>query len=164
MAIGREKSVRFLGLEFDERLDWIAHCRKLRVRTAYRRDALVRLARKQKFEKLEFISKLHDVFINSVFRYGCTSTVIMSKKNMSDMQIFYGNCYRKYAGLPKFVSRKLILEQAHVDNFKDMMINFAKRRLNNLVSFSPFGGFFASSANNNMDTTYGSPCDLLLNH
>ena len=87
----------------------------------------------------------------------------MSKKNLSDMQIFYNNCFRKYAGLPKFISRKLILEQCHVPDFYDMMIQNAKRRLGNLVSFSPFGRVFMNGANCNIDTTYGSPCDKLLN-
>ena len=162
VAIGRENSVRFLGLEFDKRLDWNAHCKKMRMRTCFRRDALIRLSRMQRFEKLSFISKLHDVFLNSVFRYGCTSTIVMSRKNLSDMEIFYGNCYRKYAGLPKFISRKLILEQMHVGNFKETMLSIAKKRIRNLASFTPFGNFFLNSADENDGSTYGSPCNLLL--
>ena len=163
VAISREQNVRFLGLEFDERLDWSEHCKKMRMRTCFRRDALVRLSRMQRFEKLSFISKLHDVFINSVFRFGCTSTIIMSKKNLSDMEKFYNNCFRKYAGLPKFISRQLILDQAHVRSYGELMLAFAKKRFFNLVAFSPFGDFFRNSANENDNSTYGSPCNKLLN-
>ena len=163
VAIGRENNVRFLGLEFDERLDWNAHCKKMRMRTSYRKDALIRLSRMQKYQRFSFIAKLHDVFINSVFRYGCTSTVIMSKKNLSDMEIYYNNCFRRYFGLPKFISRKLILDMAHVPTFKEMMLLNARKRIANLVAFSPFGNRFKTGAAENKDSTYGSPCDLLLN-
>ena len=162
VAIQRVKKVRFLGLEFDERLDWGEHCKKMRTRTCYRRDALVRLARKQRFSKLSFIVKLHDVFINSIFRYGSTSTIVMSKKNMSDMEIYYGNCIRKYTGMPRFISRKLILEQAMVCSFKDMIRKISIKRVSNLIAFSPFGSDFVQSARVNRNTTYGSPCERLI--
>ena len=89
--------------------------------------------------------------------------VIMSKKNLSDMEIYYNNCFRRYFGLPKFVSRKLILDMAHVPTFKEMMLLNARKRIANLVAFSPFGNRFKTGAAENKKSTYGSPCDLLLN-
>ena len=86
----------------------------------------------------------------------------MSKKNLSDMEKFYNNCFRKYAGLPKFISRQLILDQAHVRSYGELMLAFAKKRFFNLVAFSPFGDFFRNSANENDNSTYGSPCNKLL--
>ena len=159
--IERSNCVRFLGLHFDEKLNWKSHVNKLIQRTICRRNALFSLSKKQKFKNVDFIYKLHDVFVNSVFRYGCTSLISMNNATWEVITRYHNNCVRLYAGMPKFISRKFLLDFCQITCFKESLTSTAKKRYFNLRAFSPFGNGFADSHLRNMNGTYKSPCNVL---
>ena len=72
-------------------------------------------------------------------KYGSVAYSGMSAAMWDRIRVCHAKCVKAYVGLPKYVSYELICDTLGIRQIKDEICHFAKKRIINMLSFSPLG-------------------------
>ena len=161
--IARVSSHRFLGVEFDERLDWKSHVTKMIGKATPRIHAIKRLAAKSIWRNPTWILKLHESVVTSIWRFGAIAYANMSVNLWEQLTKCHSRSVKAYCGLPNFVSYNAICDQLGIKQIKDELLHFGKKRLLSIATFSPFGPEILSNRRAAVSGLYKSSTEILLN-
>ena len=160
--ITREKAHRFLGVKFDDKLDWKVHISEMIASATPRINALKRLAAKSLWRNPEWILKLHEATVNSIWKYGSVAYATMGANLWDTIIKCHSRALKAYCGVPNFISYNLLCDRIGVKDIKEEMLSFAKKRLNAIVAFSPFGPALVSKRRDNVMGIYKSVTETLM--
>ena len=161
--IQRVSSHRFLGVKFDEKLLWKQHIQEILGSAMPRTAALKALAAKSIWRRPDWILKLHESIVNSIWKYGSVAFAAMCEEQWSKIQKVHANCVKSYAGVPQYVSYETVRNHLGIHDIKTNILNAAKKRILAITAYSPFGrklveDTFIQSANN-----YKGPIATVIN-
>ena len=159
--IARTESHRFLGVKFDNRLDWGKHVREMIGSATPRINALKRLSAKSVFKYPDWVLKIHDAVINSIWKYGCIGYIGMSMHLWERLTRCHAYAVKGYCGIPKYVGYQTVCDALGLKNVRDDLMSFAKKRIGTIVSFSPFGRTLLENRRSNATGIYRSPTEVV---
>ena len=164
-SLKRVEDHKFLGVTFDEKLTWKKHINTIVNGITSRTHALKRLSAKSACENPTRVIRLHEALVHSVWKYGSIAYASMGEAMWERMRRCHAHCVKAYAGVPNFVSYELVCDTLGVRRIKDEICQFAKKRLVNMIRFSPLGGDLIKRGNpsTTVSSIYRCPSDVLLN-
>ena len=153
---------RFLGVKFDDRLEWKNHINEMIGIATPRINAIKRIAAKSIWRNPERILRLHESVVNSIWKFGALSYATAGVKLWDSITKCHARCIKAYCGLPNFVGYNTLCEQLGIKPIKDELMAFGKKRLTSIVAFSPFGPNILRNRRRNITGIYKSPSEILL--
>ena len=137
--VSRVSNHRFLGVKFDDKLQWTNQVDEMIGAAIPRINALKSLAAKSIWKHPKWILKIHDAVVNSIWKYGAPAFCAMGPHLWDKITRCHARAARSYCGVPSFVSYQTVCDHLGIDPIKEELISFAKKRIKNLIAFSPFG-------------------------
>ena len=138
--IARNECHKFLGVMFDDKLNWRKHVEGIIGGVTARIHALKRLSAKSTFSNPKRIMQLHEALVNSVFKYGSVAYAGMSDAMWDRLQKCHAGCVKAYVGMPNYVSYSLVCDTLGVKKIKEEILDFARKRIIAMINFSPLSG------------------------
>ena len=155
-------SHRFLGVKFDDRLDWKTHVDEMVNSATPRINAIKRLAAKSIWQNPQWIHRIHNSVVNSMWQFGviayCTANLSIWKK----ITTCHSRSIKAYCGVPNFVSYERVCNALGIKDIKTDLLTFGKKRLCAIAAFSPFGPKIIENRKLNAAGIYKSPTEVLL--
>ena len=108
-TLKRVESHRFLGVRFDERLAWKQYILEIIGSAMPRVNALKSLAAKSIWRRPDWILKLHEAVVNSVWKYGCIAYSGMGQHLWDRLKRVHSQCIKSYTGVPQYVGYETII-------------------------------------------------------
>ena len=158
--INRAAQHKFLGVTFDDKLSWKPHIDNILGGTLKRSAALKKLSAQSVWRHPEWILKLHECVINSVWKYGALAYAAMGRHLWDKIRTQHSRSVKGYAGVPSYTSYSLLCDQLGIKEIEEELKTFAKKRIAAILAFSPFGKDIVSKWRD-PSTTYKSPVGLL---
>ena len=153
---------RFLGVNLDDRLAWNEHIKNMLGSAIPRVNALKRLAAKSIWQRPEWILKLHDAVINSIWKYAAIVTCTASKSLFDSITKFHARCVKSYCGIPNCVSYEKVCDTIGIKTIQQELMDFAKKRMKSMIAFSPFGDQIVRNRRSNVTGIYKTPSEVLM--
>ena len=160
--IQRVESHRFLGVKFDDKLDWKVHINEIIGRSTPRINALKKLAAKSLWRRPEWVVKLHESVVSSIWRYGSIAYANMGEHLWEKLVRCHSRSIKSYCGVPNFVNYNAVCDQMGVKQIKDDLLSFGKKRLLSIIAFSPLGKKLIENRRQNVVGLYKSPTEVLI--
>ena len=160
--IQRVESHRFLGVKFDDKLDWKVHINEIIGRSTPRINALKKLAAKSLWRRPEWVVKLHESVVSSIWRYGSIAYANMGEHLWEKLVRCHSRSIKSYCGVPDFVNYNAVCDQMGVKQIKDDLLSFGKKRLLSIIAFSPLGKKLIENRRQNVVGLYKSPTEVLI--
>ena len=160
--VQRVSNHRFLGVKFDDRLEWKNHINEMIGCATPRINAIKRIAAKSIWRNPERILRLHESVVNSIWKFGALTYATAGVKLWESITKCHARCIKAYCGLPNFVGYNTLCEQLGIKPIKEELIDFGKKRLTAIIAFSPFGPNILNSRRTNITGIYKSPSEILL--
>ena len=161
--IKRVESHRFLGVKFDEKLDWKIHVEGMIGRSTPRINALKKMSAKSLWRRPEWFVKLHESVVSSIWRYGSVAYAAMGEHLWGKLISCHARAIKAYCGVPSFVGYGAVCDQIGVKQIKEDLMAFAKKRLLSIIAFSPLGKKLIDERRQNVTGIYKSPTEVLIN-
>ena len=153
---------RFLGVNLDDRLEWSQHFKEMLGSATPRINALKRLAAKSVWQRPEWILKLHDAVVNSIWKYAAIVTCTAKKSLWENIIKCHSRCIKSYCGIPNCVSYERICDVIGIKSIKLELMDFGRKRMRAFIAFSPFGRKILSERRANVTGLYKSPSEILI--
>ena len=153
---------RFLGVVFDEKMDWKAHVNGMIGSAIPRINALRRLSAKNIWRNPSWILSLHEAVINSIWKYGCLAFAPMGNHLWDRITSLHASAIKSYCGVPRCTGYLVLCDHIGIRPIKDELLAFAKKRLRSIAAFSPFGPVIISQRRKQVTGNYKSPSEVLI--
>ena len=153
---------RFLGVNLDDRMEWSQHFKDMIGAATPRINALKRLAAKSVWQRPEWILRLHDAVVNSIWKYAAVVTCTVKVKLWDDIVKCHARSTKAYCGVPNCVSYERLCDTVGIKPIKQELLDFGRKRLRAIISFSPFGERILRQRRQNATGIYKSPSEILI--
>ena len=157
-------SHRFLGVKFDDRLEWKTHINEMVNSATPRINALKRLAAKSIWKNPQWILRVHEAVVNSIWKFGVIGYATAGVGIWNTIIQCHSRCVKAYCGLPNYVGYSTVCNALGIKNIKDELLAFGKKRLCAIAAFSPFGPEIMTNRRFDATGIYKSPSEVLLNN
>ena len=161
--IKRVSSHKFLGAKFDDRLDWKEHVTEMLAKSTPRINAVKRIAAKSKWRNIEWLLRLHESVIGSIWRYASIGYSTMGEHLWDKINKVHARCIKAYAGVPNYASYNTVCRLLGLQTAKQDLLSFGRKRLDAIIAFSPFGPEIIGKRRMNAQGPYRSNSEILLN-
>ena len=162
--IQRVPSHRFLGVKFDDKLSWTSQVDEMLGAAMPRINALKSLAAKSIWQHTDWILKVHNAVVNSIWKYGAPAFSSMGPHLWDKITKSHARAVRSYAGVPNFVNYETICDHLGINSIKDEIISFARKRIKNIISFSPFGRELLNARRSTVHGIYKSVTEVVISN
>ena len=161
-SVKQVSSHRFLGVKFDDRLEWHTHVNEMLNSATPRINAIKRLAAKSIWRNPKWILRLHEAVVNSIWKFGVLGYATAGVGIWDKITKCHSRCIKAYSGLPNYVGYETICNALGIKTIKDELMSFGKKRLRSIAAFSPFGPEILNGRRPNASGVYKSPSEVLL--
>ena len=160
--IKQVSSHRFLGVCFDDRLQWSKHFEEMIGSATPRINALKRIAAKSLWRHPSWILKLHDSVVNSIWNFGSLVYCTASQDLWDKITKVHARSIKAYCGVPSFVGYATLCDNMGIKTIREELMSFGRKRLTAIAAYTPFGPEIISKRRNNVTGLYKSPSEVLL--
>ena len=155
-------SHKFLGVNLDDRMEWNHHFKQMIGSATPRINALKRLAAKSIWQRPEWILKIHDAVVNSIWKYAAVVTCTVKKSLWDNIVKCHARSIKAYCGVPNSMSYERLCDTIGIKPIKQELMEFGQKRLRAIISFSPFGERILGCRRQNVTGLYKSPSEVLI--
>ena len=160
--IQRVQSHRFLGVKFDDKLNWKSCIQEITGSAIPRINALKSISAKSIWRRPDWVIKLHEAVVNSIWKYGSVAFAGMNESTWGKLRKLHASCLKSYAGTPQFIGYETICDHLGVKDIRSEIMDYAKKRIIAMVSFSPFGRQCLEARADPNETSYRGPINSLI--
>ena len=160
--IKRVATHKFLGAKFDEKLNWKSHVTEMLSKATPRINAIKRIGAKAKWRNIEWLLRLHESVVGSIWKYAAIGYSNMSENLWDSINKVHARCIKSYAGVPNFASYATVTKLLGIKTAKEELLAFGRKRLLDIAAFSPFGPEIIQSRRMNVQGCYKSNTEILL--
>ena len=153
---------RFLGVNLDDKLEWSQHFKEMIGSATPRIQALKRIAAKSIWQNPEWVLRLHKAVVHSIWQYAAVVTCTVTKRLWESITKCHAQSIKAYCGVPNCVKYEKLCDTIGINTIKTELLNFGKKRLTAMISFSPFGERILSQRRSNVSGLYKSPSEILI--
>ena len=161
--VNQVSSHRFLGVKFDDRLEWKAHIDEMVNGVTPRINAIKRLAAKSIWRNPQWILSIHNAVVNSIWQFGVVAYATAGTGMWNKIIKCHSRCVKAYCGLPNYVSYERVCDALGIRDIKNDLLAFGKKRLCATAAFSPFGHTILANRRRDVTGIYKSPSEVLIN-
>ena len=160
--IQRNEHHRFLGVVFDEKLDWKPHVSGMIGSAIPRINALRRLSAKNIWRNPTWILSLHEAVVNSIWKYGSLAYAPMGNHLWDRITSLHASAIKSYCGVPRCTGYSVLCDHIGIGPIKEELLAFARKRLSSIAAYSPFGQGIISQRRKLVTGIYKSPSEVLI--
>ena len=157
IEIPQVKHARFLGIIFDEKLDWTQQINSLVGRTSSRIHLLRNIAAKSRWRHPQETLRFFDALVKSVVDYAGPCFLTMKISLWEKLEKVHSRAIKSFAGVPRFVGYSTICNHLFVPRWKTSIEEAATKRIGGILASSPFEEEMKSNALIVANPIYESP-------
>ena len=125
-------------------------------------NAIKRLAAKSLWRNPEWILKIHEATVNSIWKYGSVAYATMGLNLWDKIIKCHSRALKSYCGVPNFINYNLLCDRIGIIDIKEEILQFTKKRLAAIIAFSPFGPALLLNRQDTVTGTYKSDTETLI--
>ena len=160
--IKRVSSHKFLGAQFDDKLDWKCHVTQMLAKSTPRIYAIKRIAAKSQWRNINWILRLHESVVGSIWKYAAIGYANMGQHLWDGINKVHARCIKSYVGVPNYASYYTVCRLLGLQTAKDELLAFGRKRLFAIIAFSPFGPGIIQNRRQNVQGSYKSISETLI--
>ena len=161
--VNQVSSHRFLGVKFDDRLDWKTHVEEMVNSATPRINAIKRLAARSIWRNPQWILSIHNAVVSSIWQFGVVAYATAGSNVWNKIVQCHSRCVKAYCGLPNYVSYEQVCNVLSIRDIQSELMAFGKKRLCAMMTYSPFGPEVLANRRYDATGIYKSPSEVLLN-
>ena len=159
-----ERTAKFLGVIFDQKLNFSEHIKEICTGAQKRLNLLKLLSSKRKLDPYTGIN-LYKMYIRPLFEYGSIAFLTSSNTNINKLQKLQNSAIRSACYLPTYINKKILHSVAQIPTLSQRLLELNTKLLKTMVSHNlAIKELLAKYLTVSHIKKYYSPLDLLFQH
>lgn len=154
-------NLKFLGVRFDNRLDWSKQIEDLINKTEHTIHLLKTISAKNRWANPREVMKLFDTLVSSTFSFAMPCCITMKSSLWAKIEGIHARTMKSIAGVPNFVSYSRVGEQLSIEKWSSFLKTTALKRIEGIIKSMPGGDKMMQDAPIERQD-YNSPVAMLI--